>query len=95
MTEELKVRDVATRTPELAVLLNRFENLNMTILDLSNEIAFHINSIKRFPITDLTDVGQPEKETEDALSRLEQQLNRLESSRTRLEQILNHVKTIV
>ena len=94
MNQELKVRDVAT-APELAVLLNRFENLNMVILDFSNDIAFHINSIKQFPVSDLTDVGHPEKESKDALSHLEQQLNRLESSQTRLEQILNHIKTIV
>ena len=94
MNQELKVMNAAVQTPELAILLSRFEHLNMSISDLSSEIAFHINAIKRFK-SDLNLADQTEREPEDVLSQLNQQLNRLESSKDKLEEILNHVKTIV
>lgn len=95
MNQELKAMGQLAQAPELSTLLNKFEQLNMEISELTNEIAYRLNAIKTFPVGNLTEIGTTEKSPEDVLSHLDLQLSNLTKSKHRLEDCFNHIKTIV
>ena len=96
MNQELKVMAAVAQTSEFDNLFNRFRQLNTEILELSNEIAFRVNIIKQFPVSNLSNLEEAKQiEPADVLERLTQYLNTLELSKYRLEEIFNHIKTVV
>ena len=96
MNQELKAMGQLAQAPELSTLLNKFEQLNMEISELSNEIAYRLSAIKTIPVEGITKSEPAEvQEPQDVLSHFYLQLSNLASSKYRLEDCFNHIKTIV
>lgn len=96
MNQELKGMAIAAQTPELNLVLSRFEQLNIEILELSNEIAYKLSAIKTIPVEGLSKSElNVVQEPQDVISYFYLQLSNLESSKRRLEDCFNHIKTIV
>ena len=96
MNQELKAMGQLAQAPELSTLLNKFEQLNMEISELTNEIAYRLSAIKTIPVEGITKSEPTEvQEPQDVLSHFYLQLSNLASSKYRLEDCFNHIKTIV
>lgn len=96
MNHELKAMGMVAQAPELNLLLNKFEQLNMEISELSNEIAYRLSAIKTIPVEGLTR-SEPDvvQEPQDVISHFYLQLSNLANSKRILEDCFNHIKTIV
>lgn len=81
-------------TPELDILIGRFQQLNFEIKELIGNLTFKINKIKYMEEIDNA-IKRQDLEEKTIINLLEQQLLNLERNRGQLTKIYSHLQTII